>query len=154
MKTRFNPFAASPEAYKAVMALETYASQGSGLPHNLIHLIKLRASILNGCAFCVDMHTKEARKDGHSEQWIALVSVWHEAVIYSEKERAVLGWTDALTLLSQTRAPDADFEALRPHFSDEEITKLTVAIGTINVWNRVAVGARLHHPIDAPAKAA
>ena len=110
MKTRFNPFAVAPEAYKAVFALENYIQKDSGLPHSLIHLIKLRASILNGCAYCVDMHVKEARKDGLSEQWINLVSVWREARVYSDKERAVLAWTDALTLLSQTGAPDADFE--------------------------------------------
>lgn len=153
MKTRINPFSAAPDAYKAVMALENYLAKESGLPHRLIHLIKLRASVLNGCAYCVDMHSKEARKDGLSEQWINLVSVWHEAGVYSEQERAVLGWTDALTLISQTRAPDSDFEAMRAHFSDEEITKITIAIGTINVWNRIAVGMRLQHPVDAKAAA-
>ena len=154
MKTRFNPYAAAPEAYKAVLALENYVQKDSGLPHRLIHLIKLRASIINGCAYCVDMHVKEARKDGLAEQWINLVSVWREAAVYSEKERAVLGWTDAVTLLAQTGIPDADYQALRAHFSDEEITKITIAIGTINMWNRIAVGARTQHPVDAAAKAA
>ena len=154
MKTRFNPFSAAPDAYKAVIALENYIAKDSGLPHRLIHLIKLRASIINGCAFCVDMHVKEARKDGLSEQWINLVSVWREATVYSEKERAVLGWTDAVTLISQTGAPDAEFEAMRAHFSDEEITKITVAIGAINMWNRIAVSTRMQHPVDANAKAA
>ena len=154
MKTRFNPFAAAPDAYKAVLALENYVQKDSGLPHRLIHLIKLRASILNGCALCVDMHVKEARKDGLAEQWINLVSVWREAAVYSEKERAVLAWTDAVTLIAQTGVPDADFQALRAHFSDEDITRITVAIGTINMWNRIAVGARTQHPVDASAKAA
>jgi AhpD family alkylhydroperoxidase len=154
MKARFNPFAVAPDAYKAVLALENYVREGSGLSHRLLHLIKLRASILNGCAHCVDMHVKESRKDGLSEQWINLVSVWREAGVYSEAERAVLGWTDALTLLSQTGAPDADFEPLRAHFTEQEIANITVAIGVINVWNRIAVGMRLQHPVDANAKAA
>jgi AhpD family alkylhydroperoxidase len=154
MKTRFNVFAVAPDAYKAVLALENYVAKESGLPHRLIHLIKLRASVLNGCAFCVDMHAKEARKDGLPEQWINLVSVWHEAAVYSEHERAVLAWTDAVTLIAQTRVPDADYETIRKHFSEEEIGKITVAIGAINLWNRLAVSARLQHPVDASAKAA
>lgn len=154
MKTRFNPFAAAPDAYKAVIALESYVAKDSGLSHRLIHLIKLRASILNGCAFCVDMHAKEARKDGLSEQWINLVSVWREAAVYSERERAVLAWTDAVTLIAQTGVPDAEYQAIRAHFSEEEIAKVTIAIGTINLWNRIAVSARTQHPVEPSAKAA
>jgi AhpD family alkylhydroperoxidase len=147
MQARLDASKAAPDAYRAVSALEKYV-QGSGLAHGLIHLIKLRASQINGCAYCVDMHTKEARKDGHGEQWIALVSAWHESPLYTPEERAVLGWTEALTNLAQTRAPDADYDALRAHFSDDQIVKLTVAIGTINVWNRIAVGFRMQHSID------
>lgn len=147
MQARLDAIKAAPDAYRAVVALEQYV-QKSGLPHRLIHLLKLRASQINGCAFCVDMHTKEARKDGLSEQWIALVSAWHESPVFTPEERAVLGWTESLTNLAQTRAPDADFDALRTHFTDEQIVQLTVAIGTINVWNRIAVGFRNQHPID------
>lgn len=147
MHSRFNPFTASPDSYNAVMALSTYISRDSGLPSSLIHLIKLRASIVNGCTFCVDMHARHAREDGLSEQWITLIPVWHEARVYSDQERAVLAWTDAVTLIAQTRAPDADFAAMRAHFSDEEITKITTAIGLINVWNRLAVSARMLHPL-------
>ena len=147
MKARIDLQKAAPDALRAVLALERYVHD-SGLPSRLIHLIKLRASQINGCAFCVDMHVKEARKDGHGEQWIALVSAWHESPVYTAEERAVLGWTEALTNLAQTRAPDADFAPLREHFTDEQIAKLTVAIGTINVWNRLAVGFRGQHPID------
>jgi AhpD family alkylhydroperoxidase len=154
MKTRFNTIAVAPDAVKAVLALENYVAKDSGLPHRLIHLIKLRASILNGCAYCVDMHVKEARKDGLSEQWINMVSVWRESPVYSDQERAVLGWTDAVTLISQTGVPDADYEAMKAHFSEAEIGKITVAIGTINLWNRVAVASRSMHPVDAAAKAA
>lgn len=154
MQTRFNPFAASPETYNAVLALNTYITEESGLPRSLIHLIKLRASIINGCTFCLDMHAKHARQDGLSEQWITLMAAWHEARVYSDQERAVLAWTDAVTLVAQTRVPDADFQAMRAHFSDAEITKITAAIGLINVWNRLAVSARMSHPLDAAAQAA
>ncbi|QPB20155.1 carboxymuconolactone decarboxylase family protein [Rhizobium sp. 007] len=153
MQARFNFAKASPEAYKAVAALEQYV-QSSGLERRFIHLIKLRASQINGCAYCVDMHVKEARHDGLGEQWINLICTWKESPVYDAKERALLGWVDAVTKIAETGAPDADFEALKAHFSEEEVTKITVAIGTINVWNRLAVGFRSQHPIDQPAKAA
>lgn len=154
MQPRLNYAKAAPDAYKAVAALDRYVVKESGLDPRLIHLIKLRASQINGCAYCVDMHVKESRRDGLSEQWINLVCVWRESPVFDARERAVLAWTEAVTNLAQTGAPDADFEALREHFSDDEITKLTVAIGAINVWNRLAVGFRAQHPIDAPARAA
>ncbi len=100
------------------------------------------------------MHVKEARHDGLSEQWINLLCVWRESPIYDARERALLAWTEAVTLVAETRAPDADYAALREHFSDEEIVKLTLAIGTINVWNRLAVGFRSQHPVDRVAQAA
>ncbi|MGO7367593.1 carboxymuconolactone decarboxylase family protein [Rhizobium ruizarguesonis] len=153
MAPRFNFGKASPEAYKAVATLDQFV-QGSGLEPRYLHLIKLRASIINGCAYCVDMHVKEARHDGFSEQWINLMSVWHEAQLYDAKERALLGWVDAVTKISQTGAPDVDYEALKAHFDEAEMTKITVAIGTINLWNRLAVSFRVPHAIDAAAKAA
>lgn len=153
MQPRFNYFKASPDATKAVVALEEYV-QNSGLERRFIHLIKLRASIINGCAFCVDMHVKESRHDGLSEQWINLMSVWRESPIYDARERALLGWVDAVTNIAQTGVPDAAYEELKAHFSEEEMTKVTVAIGAINVWNRLAVGFRSQHPIDKSAKAA
>lgn len=104
MKTRINYAKASPEAFKAVMALENYV-QGSGLERRFVHLIKLRASIINGCAFCVDMHVKESRHDGLSEQWINLMSVWRESPVYTQQERALLGWVDAVTKIAETGAP-------------------------------------------------
>ena len=128
MKTRINYAKASPEAFKAVMALENYV-QGSGLERRFVHLIKLRASIINGCAFCVDMHVKESRHDGLSEQWINLMSVWRESPVYTQQERALLGWVDAVTKIAETGAPDDSFETLKAHFSDEDIVKITVAIG-------------------------
>lgn len=153
MQARVDFYKASPEAYQAVFQLEQYC-QSSGIEKRLIHLIKLRASIINGCSYCVDMHVKEARHSGLSEQWINLVSAWKESPVYDARERAVLGWTDALTNLAQTGAPDDAYEALKAHFSEEEMTKLTVVIGTINIWNRLCVGFRSQHPLDRPAKAA
>jgi AhpD family alkylhydroperoxidase len=154
MQPRFDFTKAAPDAYKAVAALERYVAQDAGIEPRLIHLIKLRASQINGCAYCVDMHVKESRRDGLSEQWINLVCAWRESPLYDARERAVLAWTEALTRLPETGAPDADFAAMRQHFSDAEITRITVAIGIINIWNRLAVGFRSQHPIDAPAKAA
>jgi AhpD family alkylhydroperoxidase len=153
MHQRIDMFKSAPDAYKAVLALENYV-QGSGLDRRLVHLIKLRASQINGCAFCVDMHVKEARRDGLSEQWLNLLCVWQESPIYDARERALLAWTEAVTRLAETGAPDADFAPLREHFSDDEIAKLTLAIGTINLWNRLAVGFRFQHPVDAKARAA
>ena len=153
MQPRFNYFKAFPDATKAVVALEEYV-QNSGLERRFIHLIKLRASIINGCAFCVDMHVKESRHDGLSEQWINLMSVWRESPVYDARERALLGWVDAVTNIAQTGVPDEAYEELKAHFSEEEMTKVTVAIGAINVWNRLAVGFRSQHPIDKSAKAA
>ncbi|MCM5693736.1 carboxymuconolactone decarboxylase family protein [Sinorhizobium meliloti] len=153
MQSRLNFAKAAPDAYKAVAALDSYV-KGSGIEPRLIHLIKLRASQINGCAYCVDMHTKEARHSGLSQQWINLVCVWRESPHFDERERAVLGWTEALTNVAETRAPDDAYEALKAHFNEEEMTKITVAIGAINVWNRLCVGFRALPPIDAPAVAA
>lgn len=154
MQARLNFAKVSPDAYKAVAALDRYVVKDSGLEPAFVHLIKLRASQLNGCAFCVDMHVKEARHSGLSEQWINLIPVWQESTVYTPRERALLGWVDAVTLIAQTRAPDADYETLRAHFSEEECMKITVAIGAINVWNRLAVGFRAQHPVDAAKVAA
>lgn len=153
MKTRFDFNFVAPEAVKAMIALEMHC-KNSGLPARLFHLIKLRASIINGCAYCVDMHVKEARHDGLGEQWINLVSAWHESTVFTEAERAVLAFTDSLTLVAQTHSPDADYDGLRTHFSESDIAKMIMVIGAINAWNRIAVGTRKKHPVDAVAKAA
>lgn len=151
MTARLDYIKAAPDAFEAVRQLEVYVSTQSGLDHRLIHLLKLRASQINGCAYCVDMHTKEARKDGLSEQWIALVSVWREASVFDPRERALLGWTEALTNVSTSGASDEDYDAMRAHFAEDEIVRLSVAIGTINIWNRLAVGFRTPHPVDKAA---
>lgn len=150
MQPRLNFAKASEEAYKAVLALETYV-QKSGLERRFIHLIKLRASIINHCAYCIDMHVKESRHDGLSEQWINLMSAWEESPIYDERERALLTWVDSVTRVADTHVPDSAYEALKAHFTEEEMTKITVAIGVINVWNRLCVGFRAMHPVDTPA---
>lgn len=106
------------------------------------------------CAYCVDMHVKEARHDGLSEQWINLMCVWWESPVYDARERALLGWVDAVTKIAETGIPDAAFDTLKPHFSDEEMVKITVAIGAISIWNRLAVGFRSQHTVDKDAKAA
>ena len=154
MKARMNIATAAPDALAAVIDLNDHVVKQSGLPANFLHLIKLRASQINGCAYCVDMHTKEARRHGKGEQWLALIATWQESPIYTDAERAVLGWTESLTRLSDTRAPDSDYEPLKAHFSEREIGEITVAIGLINVWNRVAVGLRTQHPVDRAAEAA
>ncbi|MBW4708737.1 carboxymuconolactone decarboxylase family protein [Roseobacter sp. YSTF-M11] len=151
MHQRLDYMKAAPDAVQAVYALEKFVATKSGIDPRLLHLLKLRASQINGCAFCVDMHTKEARNDGLSEQWIALVCVWREASVFDARERAVLEWTEALTSVSDTGAPDTAYDAVRAHFSDTEITNLSVAIGTINIWNRLAVGFRTQHPVDIAA---
>jgi AhpD family alkylhydroperoxidase len=153
MHPRLDMTKASPEAFKAALALETYV-QNSGLERRFIHLIKLRASQINGCAYCVDMHVKEARHSGLSEQWINMMCVWRESPVYDARERVLLGWVDAVTNIAQTGVPDDVFNALKEHFSETEITIITVAIGAINVWNRLAVSFRSQHPIDKVAKAA
>jgi AhpD family alkylhydroperoxidase len=154
MQERLNGYKAAPDAYKAIMGLETYIKKESGLDPALIHLIKLRASQINGCAYCVDMHVKEARQHGLSEQWINLLSVWRESPVYTPVERAVLEWIEAVTRLADTGAPDSAYEPLKAFFTEAEIAKLTIAIGTINIWNRVAVSFRSQHPLDAATKAA
>lgn len=142
MTARFDFPTVAPDAYEAVAALDTYVRKVSGLEPRLLHLLKLRASQINGCAYCVDMHVKEARRDGLSEQWINLICVWRDSAVFDARERAVLGWTEALTNIAQTHAPDADFLPLRTFFTEAEITRISVAIGTINVWNRLCVGFR------------
>lgn len=130
-----------PEALRAMLGLER-AVHKSSLEPALVSLVQLRASQLNGCAHCIDLHTREARAHGESEQRLYLTSAWREAPCYSERERAALEWTESLTLLAQTGAPDDVFERVRRAFSAEEIAALTLAVVAINGWNRLAVGLR------------
>jgi AhpD family alkylhydroperoxidase len=116
----------------------------------LLELLKIRASQINKCAFCLHMHTRDARKGGESEERIYLLEAWRESPLYTERERAALAWTEALTLLPQTGAPDDVYAQVAAQFSEPEIVSLTLAIGAINLWNRFGVGFRLVHPHKAP----
>jgi AhpD family alkylhydroperoxidase len=145
-------FGKAPELLKQVQALNK-AVEDSGLEHSLLHLVKLRASQINGCSFCVDMHSKEALRDGETLQRVILVSAWKESPLFSERERAAFAYTEAVTLISKDGVPDALYEATLKHFSEEELVKLTVAIGMINMWNRLSVSFHGIHPVER-AKAA
>lgn len=151
MTARFDPFAAAPALMKSWAG--TSIAVASSLEPSLIELVKIRASQINACANCINMHTVEARAQGESEQRIYLLSAWREAPCYTERERAALGWTDALTRLSQGHELDRAREALKAHFSEEEQVKLTLMINVINGWNRLAVGFGLWAD-PAAAKAA
>lgn len=153
MTKRLNPYVAAPDTMKPLIALEATLKE-SGLEHSLIHLVKMRASQINGCAYCLHMHSADAIKEGESPARLFLLGAWHESALYSSRERAALAWTDALTLVSQTHAPDEAYEEVQRHFSPEETVKLTLLIATINSWNRIAIGFRSAHPNDRPAVAA
>ncbi|WGS21842.1 MULTISPECIES: carboxymuconolactone decarboxylase family protein [unclassified Bradyrhizobium] len=153
MKPRMNFYQAAPETIKALVAVENQIS-ASGLEQSLIELVKTRASQINGCAYCINMHTEDARKHGETEQRLYLLNAWRESPLYSERERAALAWTEALTLISETHAPDTDYEAVRAHFSETELVNLTALIGTINAWNRIAIGFRAVHPVKVKVAAA
>jgi AhpD family alkylhydroperoxidase len=139
---RLKYYRASPGAYQALKGMQDYV-ESSGLERPLLELVKLRASQINGCAFCYDMHWKEARAIGESEERLYMLTAWRESHLYSERERAALAWTEALTLVSQTGAPDDVYEEARSQFDDKEIADLTLAIAAINAWNRMAIGFRL-----------
>lgn len=147
MQARLHADQVAPDAVRALRALNHYV-ETCGLEPALLELVKTRASQINGCAFCLHMHTKDARARGETEERLFLLSAWRESPLYSERERAALAWTEALTLVAKTGAPDADFDELRRHFSDKELVDLTVAIGMINTWNRLCIGFRVVHPIE------
>ncbi|GLZ87896.1 alkyl hydroperoxide reductase AhpD [Metapseudomonas resinovorans] len=141
MTPRLDFYAASPDALKAMLALDAAVSK-LPLEKPLLELVKLRASQLNGCAFCVDLHSSDARKRGETERRLYSVAVWRESPFFTARERAALAWTESLTRLSETHAPDEDYAQLAAEFSERERVDLTLAISTINSWNRLAVGFR------------
>ncbi|HVP47434.1 MAG TPA: carboxymuconolactone decarboxylase family protein [Bryobacteraceae bacterium] len=128
-------------ALDVMLTLEKYV-RGSGLEHSLLELVKTRASQINGCAYCIDMHTKDARAQGETEQRLYALSAWRETPFYSERERAALEWTEALTLISQNNVPDELYDRVRKHFKEPELVNLTLAIVAINGWNRIAIPFR------------
>jgi AhpD family alkylhydroperoxidase len=150
MKPRLDIMKVAPDALKPMFALENYVNK-SDLERKLIHLVKTRASQINGCAYCLDMHTHEARHDGETEQRLYLLSAWRESPLFSDRERAALEWTEALTLISETQAPDQAYERARAQFSEAELVNLTMLIVAINGWNRVAIGFRAVHTVRAQA---
>ncbi|HEY7336498.1 MAG TPA: carboxymuconolactone decarboxylase family protein [Bryobacteraceae bacterium] len=141
MEPRIEIGKVAPEAYRAMAGLQSYVTN-SGLEPTLLELIKVRASQINGCAYCLDMHTKDARAIGESEQRLYALPAWRETPFFSDRERAALAWTEALTLISESHAPDDVFEEARQHFSEQELVDLTIGIVAINGWNRIAVGFR------------
>lgn len=142
MTSRFRYDGHSPNGYTAMQGLEDYL-EGCAIPQPLIHLVKLRASQINGCAYCLDMHWKDLRALGESDARLYMLSAWRESSLYSAQERAALTWTEAVTLLAAGNVPDAVYDEVRPHFDDRELGDLTVAIATINAWNRLSVASRL-----------
>jgi AhpD family alkylhydroperoxidase len=148
-----NPHALAPEGIKAMTALEVSFKTG-GLEHSLQELVKLRASQINGCAYCIHMHATDLRQSGESEMRLYILTAWRESSLYTPRERAALGWTEALTRLAETGAPDADYDALKAEFTDAEQVQLTLLIGAINTWNRLQVGFRAAHPVERPRAAA
>ena len=137
---------ASPSAYKALLGLE-HTVRESGLEHSLLELVRLRASQINGCGFCVDMHASDARKAGETERRVHAVAVWRETPFFTARERAALAWTEALTRLSQQPDLDREYAALKEQFNDKEMVYLSLAIAAINSWNRLAVGFGLQPAI-------
>jgi AhpD family alkylhydroperoxidase len=141
MKARLDARQAAPEAMKAMSALNIYVRK-CGLDHVLLELVKLRASQINGCAWCIDMHTKELRAAGESEQRLYLVGAWREAPFYSDRERAALAWAEAVTLITEGSVPDDVYEIARAQFSEEELVNLTLAVVAINGSNRINIAFR------------
>ena len=126
-----------------MLALES-AARSSGLEGSLLDLVKLRASQINGCAYCIDVHSKDLRAEGESEQRLYLLDAWREAPFYSDRERAALAWTESVTLVAEGHVPDNVYEEARQHFTDDELAKLTLAVVAINGWNRFGIAFRAH----------
>ncbi|HEX7911189.1 MAG TPA: carboxymuconolactone decarboxylase family protein [Paraburkholderia sp.] len=141
MQARLDFYKASPSGTRAMLALEETIGK-SGIDKTLAELVRIRASQLNGCAFCLDMHVTDAIKHGESQRRLATIAAWREAPFFTERERAALEWTEAVTLIAQTHVPDAVWDVVKPHFTEQEIADLTLLIIAINGWNRIAVSFR------------
>ncbi|TMQ10696.1 MAG: carboxymuconolactone decarboxylase family protein [Deltaproteobacteria bacterium] len=152
MQQRLEANKIAPEGYKAMSGLQAYVTK-CGLEPLLLELVKIRASQINGCAFCIAMHTADARKMGESDERMHLLNAWEEAPVFSPRERAALAWTEALTLVTEGHVPDAVYEEARKHFSEKELVDLTYAVMAINAWNRIAIAFR-KQPVVARASAA
>lgn len=150
MQARMDYRKVAPEAVTAMLGLEQYVRQ-CGIERPLIELVKLRASQINGCAYCVDMHTKDARAAGENEQRLYAVAVWHEVPFFNERERAALAWAEAVTEISERHVPDDIYDEVKKHFTEKELVDLTMAIIAINGWNRLAVSFRAQAGTYQPA---
>jgi AhpD family alkylhydroperoxidase len=150
IQPRLKPYSVAPAMMKAVAALDSVVQSG-GLEPSLVELVKTRASQINGCAYCLHMHTRDARAGGEAEARLYLLDAWRESSLYTDRERAALAWTEAVTLVAQTRVPDDVYEDVCKHFEDEERVKLTLLVAMINVWNRIAISFRSVHPVEAKA---
>lgn len=142
VKMRLDPAKVSPAAYHAMLRIESFVSKSSKLEASLLELVKMRASQINGCAFCIDMHSKDARAIGETEQRLYTLSAWRETTFFTNRERAALAWTESLTLITEGRAPDEVYSEARREFGEEELVNLSLAIIAINGWNRLALGFR------------
>jgi AhpD family alkylhydroperoxidase len=147
MTQRLNPYTTAPEAITALTNVERYI-HGCGLEPGLVLLIKTRVSQMNGCEYCLHLHTEEARSLGETEARLYLLDAWRQSQLYSARERAALKWAESVTRIAETRAPDDDYEEVRRHFSEKEAADLSVVVGMINLWNRLAIGVRMVHPSD------
>jgi AhpD family alkylhydroperoxidase len=143
VKMRLEPAKVSPAAYHAMLGLESFVNKSSKLEGSLLELVKMRASQINGCAFSIDMHSKNARMNGETEQRLYALSAWRETTFFTNRERTALAWTEALTLITQGCAPDEVYAEVRKEFGEEELVNLSLAIITINGWNRFAIGFRM-----------
>lgn len=141
MKQRINAYEKGQGAIKAMMGLEIYLAKSS-IEKNLLHLIKYRVSQINGCAYCLDMHSKDLRAAGETEQRLFVLDAWREAPFYTERERAALAWAESLTKVTEGHVPDEVFEEVSKQFSEEELIDLTLAVTTINAWNRISIAFR------------
>jgi AhpD family alkylhydroperoxidase len=151
MSTRIHYDKIAPGAFRAMFGLERYV-RDSGLEPALLELVKMRASQINGCAYCLDMHSKDARAAGETEQRLYLLNAWREAPFYTDRERAALAWTESLTLISENHVPDEIYNEVRQHFSEEELVNLSLAVVAINGWNRLAISFRSEPGEYQPAK--
>jgi AhpD family alkylhydroperoxidase len=151
MEPRIDYRKVAPGVFQAALGLEKYLGQ-CGIEETLIHLIELRASQINGCAYCIDMHWKDLRAAGETEQRLYGLDAWRESPYYTARERAALAWTEAITIIRETHAPDEVYEEVRNNFSEKEIANLTFAVATINVWNRLAISMRSVPGKYQPAK--
>jgi AhpD family alkylhydroperoxidase len=141
-KQRIDYKKVAPEAYQAMVKLQNYVDSITELPKSLLELVRMRTSQINGCAYCLDMHSIDARAEGESEQRLYVLDAWREAPFYSDVERAALAWTEAITLVADSRVPDEVYQEARKHFSEKQLVDLTIAIIAIKSWNRLSISMR------------